>query len=406
MKHSPRQRKQRALLLFAALVVLAATSRLIQADTGTCNGGSTTLPFTDVAASNGFFCSIAAAYFSGLTNGTSATTYGPAQPVPREQMAVFITRTLDQSLLRGSPRAAMQQWWTLAATDLLRPSDLGSATLPQDIVSDGADLWVTGYSSGTVSRVRASDGRLLQTWTGATNAQGIIAALGRIFIAAGTPTSGKVYVIDPETTPGAVTEFAPGIGFNPRQITFDGGFLWTTSTNGSISKIDGVTGSSSTYTTGFNQPNDILWDGKNLWVADFGDDLLKRVNSGNGAVIESTPAGNGPIKLLFDGTNIWVSNYLSSSIMVVRAVGALRGTVLHTINNNTIPLFGPSGMAFDGERVMVCNDSGHAVTLFKAEDFRFLGNLSTEANSGPRSACGDGVNFWIVRTGPADIVRF
>jgi len=62
------------------------------------------LPFTDVMGSP-FFCQIAEAFFSGLTNGTSATTFSPSQNVTREQMAAFTTRTMDQSLKRGSRRA-------------------------------------------------------------------------------------------------------------------------------------------------------------------------------------------------------------------------------------------------------------------------------------------------------------
>ncbi len=48
------------------------------ADTGTCGGAMVTLPFTDVAG-NIFFCQIAEAYFSGLTNGTTPTTYSPSR---------------------------------------------------------------------------------------------------------------------------------------------------------------------------------------------------------------------------------------------------------------------------------------------------------------------------------------
>ena len=68
-----------------------------------------TLPFTDVMG-NIFFCQIAEAYFSGLTNGTTPTTYSPSDPVLRDQMAAFVTRTQDSALRRGSRRAALGQW--------------------------------------------------------------------------------------------------------------------------------------------------------------------------------------------------------------------------------------------------------------------------------------------------------
>jgi hypothetical protein len=58
---------------------------------------------------NPFFCLIAEACFSGLTSGTSATTYSPADNVTREQMVAFITRTMDQSLKRRSRRAVAKR---------------------------------------------------------------------------------------------------------------------------------------------------------------------------------------------------------------------------------------------------------------------------------------------------------
>src|SRR3977135_2786033 len=121
-----RQIKHRALLLVAAGVVLMMASRWIQAETGTCGGLASTLPFTDVPASNIFFCSIAEAFFSGLSNGTSATTYSPSANVPREQMAAFVTRTLDQSLKRGNKRASLQQFWTTTPNYLPAEGGLGT----------------------------------------------------------------------------------------------------------------------------------------------------------------------------------------------------------------------------------------------------------------------------------------
>src|SRR6185369_9845494 len=106
--------------MIALIACLTILSNRIQADTGTCGGVTITLPFNDVMASP-FFCQIAAAYYSGLTNGTTATTYSPIQTVTREQMAAFISRTLDQSLKRGSRRAVAKKWWT--------PQDENSITL-------------------------------------------------------------------------------------------------------------------------------------------------------------------------------------------------------------------------------------------------------------------------------------
>src|ERR1041384_3663178 len=222
----------------STIAILALSSLLIHADSGTCGGVSINLPFTDVQASNVFFCSIAEAYFTGLTNGTSPTTYNPSDPVSREQMAAFITRTQDSALKRGSKRAALQHWWTPGAAGVLRST---SITNPAAITSDGEDVWVIS-NGNTVKRVHASDGRVLQTWTSANGASSLVAASGRIFISVftGTSTPGKIYVINPDAAPGAVSVFENDIGVFPRHIAYDGLNLWTANTDdissGSISR--------------------------------------------------------------------------------------------------------------------------------------------------------------------------
>jgi len=184
----------RVVLVIALMLMITLGSGRLRADTGTCGGAAATLPFTDVMG-NLFFCQIAEAYFSGLTNGTTSTTYSPTQDVPREQMAAFITRTLDQSLKRGSRRAVLDQFWTPTSAAGLSLTTVGSG--PELVKSDGADLWVANFGDGTVSRVRASDGKLLETWTGATGASGVLAAKGLIFVT-GSVNPGKLYQIDPK----------------------------------------------------------------------------------------------------------------------------------------------------------------------------------------------------------------
>jgi hypothetical protein len=102
----------------------------------------TTLPFTDVLG-NIFFCPIAEAFFSGLTNGTTPTTYSPNDFVLRDQMAAFTTRTQDSALRRGSRRAALKQWTTPTALPLTGRTSIGAT--PEFVASDGADLWVANF---------------------------------------------------------------------------------------------------------------------------------------------------------------------------------------------------------------------------------------------------------------------
>jgi hypothetical protein len=391
--------RNRTLLLVAALVIVTAASTYIRADTGTCGGGSVTLPFTDVPSSNIFFCSIAEAYFSALTNGTDATHYSPGANVPREQMAAFVTRTMDQSLKRGSRRGALDQWYTPYPLSLAKTT-VGDG--PLRVKSDGADLWVTNRDSATISRVRASDGKLLETWTGADYALGVVVARGRVYVT-GFADPGCLYEINPTQPAGNVTLIANTLGAFSNGIAFDGLNIWTANTGsgpytGSVSRIDTV-GNVDTFTLASYHPYGILYDGTNIWVTDYSAGALLKLNS-VGVILQTVNMDSASGYPIFDGTNIWVPNY-SNSVTVVRAS---TGTVLATLIGNG--LNGPSAAAFDGERILVTNPRGNSVSLWKASDFTPIGSFGMGANSSPEGACSDGLNFWIALLGTDKLARF
>jgi hypothetical protein len=393
--------RKRALLLAAAMVIIIATSTRLSADTAMCGGASITLPFVDVSSANVFFCSIAEAFFSGLANGTDSTHYSPATNVPREQMAAFVTRTMDQSVKRGGKRAAFDQFWTTQTENNIGLTTVGNG--PALIKFDGADLWVANAGSGTVSRVKASDGRVLDSppgWTGATGALGVLVAMGKVFI---TAQSSKLYQIDPSQAPGPVTTVTSSLGATSTGIAFDGQRIWTANLGGSVSIVTLSPLSVSNVTAGFSGPQGIVYDGANIWVTDAGDQMLKKLDS-SGTIVLPVPVGNAPAHPAFDGTNIWVPNGNSASVSVVRATGALAGTVLATLNGNG--LNSPTQIAFDGQRMLVTNQSGNSVSLWMATDLTPIGTFSTGMGTAPFGACSDGLNFWITLGATNKIARF
>jgi streptogramin lyase len=394
-----KEKLRSASILVLTIVILIMASTRLPADTGTCGGANASLPFTDVMG-NFFFCEIAEAYFSGLTNGTTPTTYSPSDNVLREQMAAFVTRTQDSALRRGSRPAALSQWATPAALPASGRTALGPGAIPILIASDGVDLWVTDIGSAEVKRVRASDGRVLETWTGATAAYGVLIARGRIYVT-GRMNPGRLYVIDPTAAPGAVTVLNANLGNSPQGVTTDGNFIWTANVIGSVSRVDPDSGALNNFTAGLGEPEGILFDGANLWVTDNVDSTLKKLDS-NGGVIQSVPVGTGPLFPVFDGSNIWVPNSgASNSVTVVRARD---GQVLATLTGNG--LLTPWGAAFDGQRVLVTNLNGNSVSVWKAADMTPLGSFATGPGTGPTGACSDGINFRILLSSTNQLARF
>jgi hypothetical protein len=354
-----------------------------------------------------FFCQIAAAYFSGLTNGTGdGTTYSPTQTVTREQMAAFISRTIDQSLKRGNDRVVAKKWFTPQTTGSLTLIDVG--TLPRQVEFDGTDLWVACAGTNTVMRIRPGDGKVLGIWTEANAAYSLVAAMGKIFIT-GATNPGKLYMIDPTQPPGLVTTLSASLPNLPVGIAFDGARLWTANftSPGSVSIITLNPTTVTTVSTGFNQPAGILYDGANIWVTDQAANSLLKLNA-DGSIAQTIPVGTEPQYPVFDGTNIWVPNFNSNSMTVIRVKDAqgnalTNAFVLATLTGNGLEF--STVTAFDGERILVTN-AGGSVSLWKAADLTPLGNFSTGTNTGPLGACSDGLNFWITLEATHKLARF
>lgn len=393
-----RIKHQSVVAVVVMIVVLSAASKYMRADTGLCGSTSITVPFMDVGSSP-FFCQIAEAYFSGLANGISTTAYNPSGNVTREQMAAFVTRTMDQSLQRGSRRAALNQFWTLKPHYI--PTGLGLSDLPsggtlRQVQSDGADLWVADFGDSTVHRARASDGKYIATWTGATNAFGVLVTDGLVFVTGRTNPNGSLYYLDPKEGLSSVFALTSDLGSNPAGIAYDGDKIWTANSGtgpgaGSVSSISLGVLSPTTVSAGLSRPLGILYDGSNIWVTDIGDDTLKQLNS-SGGVIKTVSVGSTPQFPAFDGTNIWVPNLISNTVTVVRAAGPLSGTVLATLTGNG--LNSPTSVAFDGERILVANGGGN-LSLWKASDLTQIGFTLAGSGIVPFGACSDGLNFWL-----------
>jgi hypothetical protein len=334
-----------------------------------------------------------------LGTGGAITVQADAVPI---DLIIDVNGYYDGSgalQLSQSRRAILDQFWTPQNGTVLGLTTVGIA--PWLVRSDGADVWVANNSGNSVSRVRGSDGKLLETWTGATGARGVLVALGRIFVT-GATDPGQLYRIDPSQAAGSVTTIASNLGAIPTAIAFDGSRIWTANVGGSVSIV--TPGASlpwtvTTVTTGFTAAAGTIFDGANIWVTDAGTASLLKLDQSSG-ILQTVTVGTSPFFPAFDGTNIWVPNRNSNSVSVVRASN---GAVLTTLTSNG--LSGPYSAAFDGQRVLVTNIDGNSISLWKAADLTPLGSFPMP--SSPFGACSDGVNFWITLANPANqLARF
>jgi hypothetical protein len=393
-------------LLLGVMVSIASTSAGASEPCGT---GSYPFPYTDVASVTDPFCpGIMEAYVTGVSKGTTPTTFSPNDPVIRLQMTTFLQRSLDQGLARASRRGALNQWWTPQTTNAMQTIKMPGGT-SLFCTADGEHIWVAGSSSpttGNVSEVEANTGAVLATWTGAQLPQAMVVAAGKVFVA-GDTTPGSLYVIDPTLAPGAVTVAASNLGGNSEGIAFDGTNIWTANLGGSVSIITPQASTPypvTTVSTGFSQPYGMIYDGSHIWVTDLGAGGVLFKLDAAGAILQTVTVGRTPAFPAFDGTNIWVPNNASNSVTVVQAsTGNVVATIAADANNL---LDQPNAVAFDGERMLVTNFAGNTVSVFKAADLSFIANVSTGAVSEPFFGCSDGINFWVTVIGDGALSRF
>ena len=379
-------RRAFALLILGASLLSGAVNALL----ATCG------PFTDVAA-DAFCPFVLEIFYLGITTGTTATTYDPASNVSRLQMAAFLSRTVDRVLKRGGRRAALNQFWTTQNATVLGLTTVGLS--PNLVACDGADIWVANADDNTVSRVRASDGKLLETWTGANVAYAVLSAMGKVFVT-GPDASSKLYQIDPAQPAGAVTIVSSSIGASPFAIAFDGARIWTANGGASVSIVTpGVTipWTVTTVTTGFSLQQGILWDGANIWTTRGAPAAILKLDS-SGAILQTVTLPD-PRHPIFDGNNIWVPNGTSASISVVRpSTGAILATL--TANGLNQPIAG----AFDGQRLLITDIGAGNVSLWKAADLTLIGVFAL--GTSPFGACSDGIAFWLTFPVTNKLARF
>ena len=379
--------RPRKLLVCALTACVAFAAGFSATVLGACG------PFTDVAEDG--FCQFVLEIFAlGITTGTTPTTYDPSGNVTRLQMAAFLSRSVDGVLKRGNRRAAVNQFWTTQGAPALGITTISPGISAFDLRFDGADVWSSNDGSSSVSRVRASDGKFLETWTGATGARCLVVAMSRVFVAGnGTPSS--LYRITPSQPAGAVSVVSSALGNFATGLAFDGGRFWTANFGTSVSIV--TPGPTIPWTTtnvsaGFSQPLGIVYDGANMWVTDYNFGTLLKLDS-SGAILQTVTVGTHPRFPAFDGTNIWVPNADDATVSVVRASS---GAVLATLTGNG--MFNPLTLAFDGQRMLGSNPSTDTVSLWKAADLTPLGSFPMPSSSTPRGICSDATNFWVALT--------
>jgi len=243
-----------------------------------------------------------------------------------------------------------------------------SFNYPSGITTDGTNLYVADSNNHLIRKIVISTGVV-------TTVAGVAGSTGS---ANGTGTSSSFYSPSGITTDGTNLYVAETSNHLIRKIVISTGVVTTVAGTGSRGSANG-TGTSAS----FNQPNGITTDGTNLYVADYDNNLIRKIVISTGVV--TTVAGTGssgsangtgtsasfniPYGITTDGTNLYVTELSNHSIRKIvistGVVTTVAGTVPSSGSANgtgTSASFNqPNGITTDGTNLYVADVGNHLI---------------------------------------------
>ena len=173
-----------------------------------------------------------------------------AQPVPPIGVNSSVVNPLQVALLH---------WYDADLT-----TKFGVGVSPYHAAFDGASMWITNPGSGTITKLRASDGSTLGTFA---------------------------------------------VGTSPFGIAFDGANLWVANYgSNNVMKVRASDGAILGTFSVSNNPFGVVFDGANIWVSHFQSNSVSKLRASDGSLLGMFTVGQNPADMAFDGLNVWVAN--------------------------------------------------------------------------------------------------
>jgi len=158
-----------------------------------------------------------------------------------------------------------------------------------------------------------------------------------------------MYVYPNDETRHIIRKIGKGLGLT-WSLAWDGQYIWTCTLWGTVSKLNPQTGDVlQQFTAPGSQPWGMTYDGSHLWLVDFAEKRISKLDPTTGAELATypTPDPLGGCKgVTWDGTCLCVMGWTSSVIYRMDQQGELIDTV-------SLDSGGGGGIAWDGEHFWI-----------------------------------------------------
>ena len=233
---------------------------------------------------------------------------------------------------------------------------------PAGIVFDGQNIWIANNAENSLSMINPADGKTLKKFATASPGPNDLAFDGvNIWACAGDGTVQKFQASDGQL----LGTFPAGPG--PHNIFFDGTNIWVpNSPDHTITKLLAADGTlEATFDVPSGQPNGVTSDGTNLWLTNYYQVI--KMDPSNGTVLATYGLFQNPEQILFDGSDIWFTETGGLQAKLVHNVYKMQpsdGTILSKTETNSRPY----AIATDGNMIFVACNSRIAVDQVRIAD--------------------------------------
>ena len=285
--------------------------------------------------------------------GTGATFNGPSG-ITTDGVNLYIADTGNGTIREISPSGGVLKDMTSAAalvTTLVGASSFTSNAQLIGITTDNSNLFVTDNNNGEISRISPSSGTLYAITSKTAGAPVVLATFANALGGITTDTNSLYLVYD-----NAIRKISPQTGYTLSTITSSG----TTRTSTNFAGVSGTSGTSEGGTAQFYLPQSITTDGTNLYVADTGNNKIRKIVI-NGATTSSITGASGvigaaayadgvaknatfsaPAGITTDGKNLYVMDTANNTIRQITPDNTL---TLSTMTNTTATVSTLAGVA-------------------------------------------------------------
>ncbi len=301
-------------------------------------------------------------------------------------------------------RAALLRWYP--ATQV---QTFDTCADPQGVAFDGSHIWVACHGANALEEFNVSDGSSVRTITDSTRLltpQYLLYDGANIWVSNTSTSSGMLTKV--RARDGTILN-TYRVGSGPEGMVFDGSAVWVANyASGSVSKLNVATDIATNYPALPNcrLPSALGFDGSHIWVNCYngrGNGAVQELDL-NGNILHRVTVGAAPYNFAFDGTNIWVVNVLGHSVSKVAAVTNESCSAPPCFVASYPVGKHPQGIAFDGRFIWVSNANDVTLTKLVASTGEIAGTIA--AGSSPGFIALDSSNAWVTQGRANTVSKF